>query len=190
MRCVASILSRVPPTYHTHGRVTATTLPVSNYTAEAPHLRAGARLEFATGPDLLFQPRPPPASSGSERRRLGGSAGVGTPRALQGSREALKKQTSHTTAAAAAAELQGASTGGLPPDPHRLPLPRHDGPSTGSSRTSVCLSMCLHGQKCARSTWKHTVEEGAGGDDGKWCQKRQKKKKKEKQAKEKKSARA
>lgn len=160
MRCVASILSRVPPTYHTHGRVTATTLPVSNYTAEPPHLRAGARLEFATGPDLLFQPRPPPASSGSERRRLGGSAGVGTPRALQGSREALKKQTSHTTAAAA--ELQGASTGGLPPDPHRLPLPRHDGPSTGSSRTSVCLSMCLHGQNVhgARGStlWKRGPE--------------------------------
>lgn len=96
--------------------------PVSNSTAETSTSQSWSstvRQGVCHRLHLLFQP---PASSGSEpspsRKAEGGagSAGVRTqPGALQGSREALKKQTSHN--AAAAAELQGASIG-LPTDRH------------------------------------------------------------------------
>lgn len=120
MRCLHTVTCTTRRT--AHGRVTATTLPVSNYTAEPPHLRAGARLEFATHPDLLFR-----AETASRVQRVGAtpprgggggrSAGVGTPKSTAGQQRGTEKadQSHHSSSSSGTAGGVNRGGGGASP---------------------------------------------------------------------------
>lgn len=193
MRCLHTVMCTARRT--AHGRATATTLPVSNYTAEPPHLRAGARLEFATRPDLLFR-----AETAYRIQRVGATpprgGGVSWGRNPEEhcraaerhwkSRPVKPQQQQQQQRNCRGRERGGGvkwgGWGGFPPDPHPLPSPDMMVPQPDLLTCQCVWARVFTVKMCTEHVEAHC---GRGGTEGMMGNGVNRDKQKEKQAKEK-----